>query len=69
MKAVITSFVLVLATGSPVFAQTQVQPPPARAIAASPVDASVIEAVHRQENQMEARNKLEQARAAETRKD
>src|SRR4051794_3087032 len=85
MKAVITSIVLIVATGSPVLAQTDVPPsqptgtvpivtpPPAPprnvVVPPSPVINAYSEAVHRQANQMESRNKLEQAHAAELRKD
>src|SRR5690348_10955381 len=86
MKAVITSFVLVLATGSLVLAQTEAPAPPpsgsapivatpapaptmAPAAPLSPVNEATEEAVHRQADRIEARNKLDQARAAELRKD
>ena len=76
MKAVITSFSLVLATVSLSVAQTDA--PPSSSPAAAPMTApsspspeqlAVDDAIHRQANQIEARNKLEQARGAEQRKD
>src|SRR6185437_4138333 len=64
MKAVITSLILVVATGSLALAQP-VAPP----LGTSPVGAAENEAVHRAANRIEARNKLDQARDAEARKD
>src|SRR5262245_5430890 len=70
MKAVTKSFLLVLASGSLAVAQTFAQVPPSgSAPSMAPIGSAADEGVRRQNERIEARAKLDQAREAEARKD
>src|SRR3569833_830224 len=70
MKAVIKSFVLVIASGSLAVAQPAAPAPrPVSVPAGTPLGSAENEAVYRQYNRTQAREKLDQARDAELRKD